>query len=46
MRVIQTLLGHGVRTTQIYTSVSTQAVRAVLSPLDSLAAAVNEAEQL
>jgi integrase/recombinase XerD len=46
LRLIQTLLGHSsVRTTQVYTSVSAQAVRAVVSPLDSLAA-VKAAEPL
>lgn len=45
MRIIQTLLGHSsVRTTQVYTSVSAQTVRAVVSPLDSLAAAGNATE--
>jgi integrase/recombinase XerD len=46
IRVIQTLLGHSsVRTTQVYTSVSAQTVRAVVSPLDALAFISNADEQ-
>jgi len=38
IRIIQTLLGHrNVRTTEVYTYVSTETVRAAESPLESLA---------
>jgi integrase/recombinase XerD len=42
IRIIQTLLGHSsVRTTQVYTSVSAQTVRATVSPFDALAFVTN-----
>jgi len=42
IRIIQTLRGHSsVRTTQVYTSVSAQTVRATVSPFDALASLNN-----